>query len=107
MTVLAGARVMHSVLNAPKEDVENFIFGVLNENSSANLGVEDAVQLLIYLSSPAVNSTRVEEFREACKKRFELSTVFMKPEELEESGRVKEALREVIGEVLKEEENDN
>jgi N-alpha-acetyltransferase 15/16, NatA auxiliary subunit len=104
MTILAGARVMHSVLNAPKEDVESLIFSVLND---ANLGIDDAVQLLIYLSSPSVNSTRVEEFREACKKRFELSTVFMKPEELEESGRVKEALREVIGEVLKEEENDN
>ncbi|KAL5514354.1 hypothetical protein ACEPAG_2442 [Sanghuangporus baumii] len=77
LAILASAQVLQ-LLRAPLDEVESTVFGVLAPER--NVDIKTAQRVLDFLSS--INSARKDEFREACDRRFELSTVFKAPEEL-------------------------
>ncbi|KAL5521607.1 hypothetical protein ACEPAF_2355 [Sanghuangporus sanghuang] len=77
LATLTSAQVLQ-LLHAPLDEVESTVFGVLAPESDVD--IKTAQKAFDFLSS--INSTRKDEFREACDKRFELSTVFKAPEEL-------------------------
>ncbi|PPQ74842.1 hypothetical protein CVT26_005222 [Gymnopilus dilepis] len=75
--VLAAARVM-KVLDAPIGSVEETVFGVFGEGSQ--LDISTALSALEFLTS--TSSSRVDEFRQRCQAKFELSTAFKAPNDL-------------------------
>ncbi|KAI0064906.1 N-terminal acetyltransferase A auxiliary subunit [Artomyces pyxidatus] len=93
--VFSAARGLH-LLDHPKEEVEDMIFGVLNRE--AHLQLKVALEVLAFLQG--IRSARAEEFRLACDQKFLLSSVFKNPAELallQREGSPKEEQQEVIG----------
>ncbi|KAG6896551.1 hypothetical protein C0992_007498 [Termitomyces sp. T32_za158] len=78
LAVLATAKVAHT-LKEPVQEVEQVVFSVLGE--SLELDIPTALKVVEFLTE--IKSGRVEEFRDACDKRFEISTVFKPVAELE------------------------
>ncbi|KAG6812172.1 hypothetical protein H0H92_004040 [Tricholoma furcatifolium] len=78
LAVLAAAKVAHA-LNEPIQEVEQVVFGLLQDDVEFNIPA--ALKVLQFLTD--VKSTRTEDFRTACDKRFEASTVFKPVVELE------------------------
>ncbi|KAL4078146.1 NMDA receptor-regulated protein 1-domain-containing protein [Scleroderma yunnanense] len=74
--ILACAKASQ-VLGASAEETESLLFTALAD--SVELVVEDALHILTYLRR--LKSPRADEFRIACDKKFELSTVFKSPDE--------------------------
>ncbi|KAG6853321.1 hypothetical protein C0991_005198 [Blastosporella zonata] len=61
--------------------LQGVLFGVLKDGQGEGLDVKAALKVLEFLTD--IKSERVDEFREACDRRFEVSTVFKLKEELE------------------------
>lgn len=74
--ILACAKVSQ-ILGSSVEEAESLLFTAMTD--AVELVVEDAVHILSYLQR--LKSPRAEEFRVACDKKFELSTVFRSSEE--------------------------
>ncbi|TBU45151.1 N-terminal acetyltransferase A, auxiliary subunit [Dichomitus squalens] len=75
--VLAAAKVSRT-LGAPREEVEASIFTALNADTELKL--ETALAIVAFLTE--IRSQRAEEFRAACRAKFQLSTLFVPPEDL-------------------------
>ncbi|KAI0711428.1 NMDA receptor-regulated protein 1a [Earliella scabrosa] len=75
--VFATAKVSQ-MLGASREDVEAAIFNATNPE--VELKLETALAISAFLAE--IKSPREEEFRAACRTRFELSTLFLPPDEL-------------------------
>ncbi|KAG6901442.1 hypothetical protein C0995_011955 [Termitomyces sp. Mi166 len=78
LAVLAVAKVAHA-LKERMQEIEPVAFGVLGEG--LELDIPAALKVLEFLVE--IKSERVEEFRGACDKRFEISTMFKSAVELE------------------------
>ncbi|KAI0634817.1 NMDA receptor-regulated protein 1a [Trametes polyzona] len=88
------------ILGAPREEVENTIFTVLNTDVDLNL--ETALAIDTFLSE--IQSPREEEFRAGAKQRFPLSTVFAPRAELPELR--KSAVQQTLFETSAEKEKE-
>ncbi|TFK86666.1 N-terminal acetyltransferase A, auxiliary subunit [Polyporus arcularius HHB13444] len=75
--ILAFAQVTR-LLGAPREEVEAAIFNALN--ADVDLKLDTAVETVAFLNE--IQSPRADEFREACRGKFELSTLFLSADEL-------------------------
>ncbi|TFK20657.1 N-terminal acetyltransferase A, auxiliary subunit [Coprinopsis marcescibilis] len=75
--IFACAQALHAI-ESPLDEVENAVFTLLADPVA--LDTKMARSVLRFLTS--IKSTRAEEFRAACDKKFELSTLFKTPEEL-------------------------
>ncbi|KAI0747030.1 NMDA receptor-regulated protein 1a [Daedaleopsis nitida] len=75
--MLAAAKVAQT-LGASREEVEASLFNVLN--AEVELKLETALAITAFLSE--IQSPRAEEFRAACRGKFELSTLFLSPDEI-------------------------
>uniref|UniRef100_A0A5K1JUL3 RTX-toxin n=1 Tax=Ganoderma boninense TaxID=34458 RepID=A0A5K1JUL3_9APHY len=75
--ILAAAKVSRT-LGAPREEVEASLFNALN--ADVELKLETALAIVAFLSE--IQSPREEEFRTACRGKFELSTLFLTPADL-------------------------
>ncbi|KAI0075976.1 N-terminal acetyltransferase A, auxiliary subunit [Panus rudis PR-1116 ss-1] len=76
--ILAAAKVLRILGNVPQEEIDSAVFGLFNPELTLDL--ETAQRALTFLQE--LSSSRAEEFRETCDKRFELSTVFKPASEL-------------------------
>ncbi|TFY68467.1 hypothetical protein EVG20_g3546 [Dentipellis fragilis] len=72
-----AARGLH-VLERPREEVEDAVFGVLNPG--VELTVPTALEVFALLKE--LGSSRADEFRAACDASFQLATVFKTQEEM-------------------------
>ncbi|CAL1708693.1 unnamed protein product [Somion occarium] len=77
-SILASAKVLHLLGATPAEEIDNTIFNIFNPE--VQVDIEAALDVVAFLRS--IRSARVGEFRAACDKKFELSTVFKAPAEL-------------------------
>ncbi|KAI0938433.1 hypothetical protein AcW1_001835 [Taiwanofungus camphoratus] len=75
--ILASAKVSHQ-LQAPRTEVEDAIFGILNPEVS--LDIKTALDVLAFLRD--IQCPRADDFRMFCDKKFELSTIFKSPEDM-------------------------
>jgi len=75
--VLGAARGLQT-LGSPRDEIEGVVFGVLNPG--VDLPLKTALDVWSFLKE--INSPRANEFRLACDKKFDLSTVFKTPDQL-------------------------
>ncbi|RPD56962.1 NMDA receptor-regulated protein 1a [Lentinus tigrinus ALCF2SS1-7] len=75
--ILAAAKVSR-LLGAPRDEVEASVFNVLN--AEVDLKLETALASVAFLNE--IQSPRADEFREAARGKFELSTLFLSADEL-------------------------
>jgi peptide alpha-N-acetyltransferase len=75
--VLGAAKALQ-ILGGPRDEVEGIVFGILNPE--VDLSLKTALDVWSFLQD--TSSPRVDEFRLACDKKFNLSTVFKTPDEL-------------------------
>ncbi|KAI0698059.1 N-terminal acetyltransferase A, auxiliary subunit [Cerioporus squamosus] len=75
--ILAAAQVSR-ILGAPREEVEAAVFNALN--ADVDLKLETALSTVALLNE--IQSPRADEFREACRGKFELSTLLLPADEL-------------------------
>jgi len=75
--VLGAARGLQ-ILGSPRDEIEGVLFGSLNPE--VDLPLKIALDVWSFLKG--INSSRADEFRLACDKKFDLSTVFKTPDEL-------------------------
>ncbi|KAF8271885.1 NMDA receptor-regulated protein 1-domain-containing protein [Lactarius quietus] len=75
--VLGAAKALQ-ILGGPRDEVEGIVFGTLNPD--IDLPIKTALDVWSFLQD--TSSPRVDEFRLACDRRFNLSTVFKTPDEL-------------------------
>ncbi|KAH8102267.1 NMDA receptor-regulated protein 1a [Cristinia sonorae] len=77
--ILTSTKVLQ-ILGSPVSEIESAAFGSLNPE--VTLDIETALDIQELLQT--IKSSRASEFRLACNKKFELSTVFKSPNELAE-----------------------
>ncbi|KAH9974058.1 NMDA receptor-regulated protein 1-domain-containing protein [Lactifluus volemus] len=75
--VLAAAKGLQ-ILGSPKDEIEGTLFSILNPE--VDLPFKIALDVWSFLKD--INSSRADEFRLACDKKFDLSTVFKTPDEV-------------------------
>ncbi|EJD05554.1 NMDA receptor-regulated protein 1a [Fomitiporia mediterranea MF3/22] len=74
---LAASEALH-LLHAPVNEIESTVFGMLAPENAVD--IKTTQKALDFLTT--ISSSRRDEFREACDKRFPLSTMFKPAEEL-------------------------
>ncbi|KAI9511423.1 NMDA receptor-regulated protein 1-domain-containing protein [Russula earlei] len=75
---ILGAAWGLQILGSPRDEIEGVVFGTLNPQ--VVLPLKTALDVLSFLKD--ISSPRANEFRLACEKIFDLSTVFKTPDQL-------------------------
>ncbi|KAK7684976.1 hypothetical protein QCA50_011811 [Cerrena zonata] len=70
--IFASAKVLRLLGATPAEEIDNTVFTMFNPD--VQFGVDTGLDVVNFLKS--IRSSRVEEFRAAADKKFELSTIF-------------------------------